>query len=72
MADTMPASTAQARLRLGWRCLAIVALYAASDEFHQRFVPTREASVVDVFIDTSGAALALIFIWIVGRWRKSA
>src|SRR3954471_5066495 len=28
--------------RTAWWCLAIVILYAASDELHQRFVPTRE------------------------------
>jgi len=45
--------------RAGW-ALAIAALYAASDEFHQRFVPTREASVLDVIIDTCGAAAGLL------------
>jgi VanZ family protein len=39
--------------------LAFCCLYAASDEFHQKFVPTREASVVDVLIDTAGAAFAI-------------
>jgi VanZ family protein len=50
--------------------LLIVAVYAASDEFHQRFVPSREASVWDVLIDTSGAALALLLIWVVSRLRQ--
>lgn len=31
-----------------------VALYAIGDEFHQSFVPSRGASVVDVLIDISG------------------
>jgi len=57
-----------------WRSAVRTALwvmaYAASDEFHQRFVPSREASVLDVCIDTGGAVLALLLIWIVGRWRK--
>jgi VanZ family protein len=48
----------------------IVVVYAASDEFHQHFVPSREASVCDVAIDSAGAALALLLLWIVGRWRK--
>jgi VanZ family protein len=48
----------------------LVALFAASDEFHQKFVPNREASVVDVMIDTTGAVLALLFLWVVGRWRQ--
>jgi VanZ family protein len=50
--------------------LLIVILYAASDEFHQLFVPSREASVVDVAIDTSGAVLALLFIGVLARWRQ--
>jgi VanZ family protein len=52
------------------RTLLMVILYAASDEFHQRFVPSREASVRDVMIDTCGAVLALLLIWVLGRWRK--
>jgi VanZ family protein len=50
--------------------LLIVILYAASDEFHQWFVPSREASVVDVAIDAIGAVLALLLVWVLGRWRK--
>jgi VanZ family protein len=50
--------------------LGIVALYAASDEFHQIFVPTRTPAVHDVVIDTLGGALGLFAIWMVGRWRK--
>ncbi|MEL6252221.1 MAG: VanZ family protein [Bacteroidota bacterium] len=38
------------------------ALYACSDEFHQSFVPGRGASLIDVFIDASGAALAALCI----------
>ncbi len=46
-----------------WRAagvaLAISASYAATDEFHQSFVPGRTASPGDVGIDTSGAVAAL-------------
>ncbi len=49
--------------------LLVVVLYAASDELHQTFVPSRQGSPVDVLIDSSGAALALIFLWALGRWR---
>lgn len=52
------------------RTLLVVLLYAASDEFHQSFVPTREACIRDVLIDTAGGFLALILIWFVGRCRK--
>jgi VanZ family protein len=50
--------------------LALVALYAASDEIHQAFVPSRQGSVRDVLLDTAGAALALLCLWAVGRWRE--
>jgi VanZ family protein len=50
--------------------LALVALYAASDEFHQAFVPSRQASVWDVLLDTTGAAIALLYLWAVGRLRR--
>jgi VanZ family protein len=46
-------------------------LYALSDEGHQLFVASREASVRDVFLDTAGAALGLCFLWMWGRWRRA-
>jgi VanZ family protein len=50
--------------------LLLVALYAASDEFHQLFVINREASVRDVLIDTAGGAGGLLALWLFVRWRK--
>jgi VanZ family protein len=50
--------------------LLMVMLYAATDEFHQRFVPTRTSLVSDVFIDTAGGAAGLLALWMIGRWRK--
>jgi len=54
-----------------WReaiwAFALAALYAASDEFHQLFVPTRQASVWDVLIDTIGAACGLLFLFLIAR-----
>ena len=47
--------------------LALVALFAAGDELHQAFVPSREGSVRDVLLDTTGGALALLCLWGVGR-----
>lgn len=43
----------------GW-ALLITAAYAASDEWHQSFVPGRTASPVDVLIDTTGGLAALV------------
>jgi VanZ family protein len=44
--------------------LTVVFAYAATDEFHQVFVPTRTAMVSDVFVDSSGGAVALALLWI--------
>lgn len=52
------------------RCLVtivIATLYAASDEWHQSFVPSRSASVVDVAIDACGAICAALWSY----WRDS-
>lgn len=38
-------------------------LFAASDEFHQMFVPGRGPHIRDVFIDATGASLSLGTIW---------
>jgi VanZ family protein len=42
----------------------ISALYGASDEFHQSFVPGRDASWLDWLTDVVGAAVAL---WVIRR-----
>lgn len=41
--------------------LIICALYAALDEFHQRFVPGRSCEIRDMLIDSSGALLGILF-----------
>jgi VanZ family protein len=63
--DPRPWSWGLARLTL-----LLAMCYAATDEFHQAFVPTREARVRDVMLDTCGAAAALLLLWLLGRWRK--
>jgi len=47
--------------------LALVFAYAASDEFHQIFVPTRTPLITDVLIDTTGGAIALAALWLLRR-----
>ena len=41
---------------------AIVTLYAATDEYHQRFVAGRHSTWVDVAIDSMGAALFVLLV----------
>ncbi|MGD1076091.1 MAG: VanZ family protein [Thermodesulfovibrionales bacterium] len=51
-------STESRSLRWSFFSALVVLLYAASDEFHQSFVPTRTASPIDVGIDTMGGIIA--------------
>jgi VanZ family protein len=61
--------------RLGWSlaAIAVVAGYAALDEYHQAFVPGRTPAVLDVLLDTTGGTAAqaiagLVLLW--GRVRE--
>jgi len=40
----------------------LTALYAASDEWHQTFIPHRDGNLIDVLIDTAGAGLMFVLI----------
>lgn len=44
-------------------------LYAASDEIHQLFVPTRSGMLRDVIIDVTALTAVLLLLWL---WRRSA
>jgi VanZ family protein len=52
--------------------LAVVfsAIYASSDEFHQRYVPGRHPAVTDVMIDTTGATIGIGLTLAVERIRR--
>ena len=52
-----------------WFTGLLAVSYAASDEWHQSFVASREGSVRDVAIDAFGVTVALGIIWSVGRLR---
>jgi len=43
-----------------WLAFAFAAVFAASDEWHQSFVPGRDGCVRDVLIDTGGTLLAAL------------
>jgi VanZ family protein len=45
-------------------------LYAATDELHQGFIPSRDASVWDALLDMLGAAAGLLLLWRLGRGRR--
>ncbi|MEO5802886.1 MAG: VanZ family protein [Verrucomicrobiota bacterium] len=48
----------------------ISAIFAVTDEFHQHFVATRQASIWDVLLDTSGAVLGIFALWKIGKKFK--
>jgi VanZ family protein len=50
--------------KVAWYVLCLTFLYAMSDEYHQSFVPGREADLWDVLADLSGAILVQ---WIILR-----
>ena len=64
--------------RYGWRfqwaliTLIIAVSYAGLDEWHQSFVPVREPRVRDVLIDSTGAMLAQVLVWIYAKLHRNA
>ena len=46
---------------------AVSVIFASTDEFHQLFVPGRSGMVIDVLIDSIGAAIGLFIVWGVRR-----
>jgi VanZ family protein len=46
-------------------------LYAATDEFHQSFVPSRSASVTDVMIDAAGGSCGTLLSYLRNRRSKA-
>ena len=55
----------------GGLAFALGTLYAASDEFHQAFVPGRMGSPLDVIIDVLGVACGVL-LWQTIRARRLA
>ncbi len=43
--------------------IIISLLYGISDEFHQKFTPTRSPRLRDVIIDTIGATSGILIVW---------
>jgi VanZ family protein len=62
--------------RKGWEwwwafaAIALAAGYAALDEIHQAFTPTRHPSVRDVMLDVCGALAAQLVLYTHERWRE--
>lgn len=59
------------RKKVGWLPWILAVGYALSDELHQRFVPGRNGSLLDVGIDSIGAGLGL-WAWtsLTAYWQR--
>lgn len=55
--------------RRAWLAWGIASVYAVTDELHQSFIPSRQGSVMDVVLDSFGAALGLVMVWATCRRR---
>jgi VanZ family protein len=58
------------QLRWAIWAVMVVACYASLDEFHQVFVPSRHASPWDALLDTTGATVAQVVLWLWYSRRK--
>jgi VanZ family protein len=52
-----------------WLAWLLAVLYAATDEFHQSFVPGRNPSIVDIFLFDGLGALFALWLYFLG-WGK--
>jgi len=53
-------SSGVSRTRALWLAVLIGAAYAASDEFHQTFVPGRHGAVIDATLDSFGVLFGVL------------
>ncbi len=51
--------------------LLIAGFYSLTDEFHQIFVPGRGPSIVDSGIDTLGACVGILIVYLVCHFSKN-
>lgn len=50
--------------------LLLVALYGASDEYHQSFVPGRTEELKDLLIDLAAALVVLVAVMLIDKFRS--
>jgi len=52
-----------------WYSLLFAFFYACTDELHQYYIPNRVGSFIDVLIDTTGASLAMLLMYLINRLK---
>ncbi|HFQ81083.1 MAG TPA: teicoplanin resistance protein VanZ [Desulfobacterales bacterium] len=62
-----PASRSLRPAAIAGLTILFCAAYGTSDEFHQIFVPLRDASLADIMADTSGAVLIATLWWYINK-----
>lgn len=55
------------RNKSAWFAVPFCALYAATDEFHQTFIPGRSGELTDILLDTAGATFGVAIYWLTHR-----
>ncbi|MBI4529525.1 MAG: VanZ family protein [Deltaproteobacteria bacterium] len=55
--------------RQGFWTLALVWIYAWSDELHQSLVPSRSFVVIDVLLDFAGGTCAILMLYLRAKFR---
>jgi VanZ family protein len=64
--------SSQSAMRRSISSIVLATLYAASDEFHQSFLPSRTANPVDVAIDSFGAVCGTLWCHLRNRSDDSS
>jgi VanZ family protein len=59
------------RARTAAFSVLVAGVYSLTDEFHQVFVPGRTASFIDCGIDTTGAAMGILVVYLYARFFQS-
>ena len=51
----------------GWFAVPFCAIYAATDEYHQTFIPGRSGELADILLDSLGATFGIFIYWLFTR-----
>ena len=57
--------------RIIFSAMFVALLYAATDEWHQLYIPGREGKLTDVGIDFVGIVIAAVLVSFILRWKQS-